>query len=149
MMTVHFICNHCGSDIKVSPSMETQRIDCLICSNTQRVHFDLQHEYGLLKRCPKCLGQKFYAQKDLNRKLAGILFALAAITSAIMLWRGLNPLWYVSIFVLLYFLDYLLFRRQNTIAICYNCHSVFHNVRNIVEIPGYGKRKQRRLLHSS
>jgi hypothetical protein len=112
------------------------------------VKFDHHHEQGILKDCPGCERKDFYSQKDFNRKLGVILFVLAALISTVMLWYGLNPLWYLSTFIVLYALDFVLFRRLNLIAICYKCQTVFRNVKNIEEIPGFNHEMNDRIIYS-
>lgn len=77
-----------------------------------------------------------------------ILFVLAALISTVMLWYGLNPLWYLSTFIVLYALDFFLFRRLNVIAICYKCQTVFRNVANVDEIPGFNHEMNDRIVYS-
>lgn len=148
MMTVQFTCKSCGSGIHVYPSIEAHEIDCDVCQTKQAVKFDRNHEEGKLLDCPGCERKDFYSQKDFNRKLGVMLFVLAAIISTIMLWYGLNPLWYLSTFIFLYALDFILFRRLKQIAICYKCQSVFRDVANIDEIPGFNHEMNDRIVYS-
>jgi hypothetical protein len=148
MMTVQFTCKNCGSGIHVYPEASAHKIECEVCKTEQVVKFDHHHEQGILKDCPGCERKDFYSQKDFNRKLGVILFVLAALISTVMLWYGLNPLWYLSTFIVLYALDFVLFRRLNLIAICYKCQTVFRNVKNIEEIPGFNHEMNDRIIYS-
>lgn len=148
MMTVQFTCKSCGSSIHVYPAVESHRIQCEVCKSEQEVKFDQNHEHGILKDCPCCERKDFYSQKDFNRKLGVILFVLAAIISTVMLWYGLNPLWYLSTFIFLYAMDFILFRRLNVIAICYKCNTIFRDVANIDEIPGFNHEMNDRIVYS-
>jgi hypothetical protein len=148
MMTVQFTCKNCGSGIHVYPELTAHKIQCDVCNVEQPVQFDLAHEEGILKDCPGCGRKDFYSQKDFNRKLGVMLFVLAALVSTIMLYYGLNPLWYLSTFIVLYALDFVLFRRLKQIAICYKCQTVFRNVKNIEEIPGFNHEMNDRIIYS-
>ncbi|MFA6236950.1 MAG: hypothetical protein WC635_06445 [Bacteriovorax sp.] len=148
MMTAQFTCKNCGSGIHVYPSLDAGLIKCDVCQHEQAIHFDQFHVEGMLKDCPGCRRSDFYSQKDFNRKLGVIFFVLAAIISTIMLWQGMGPEWYLSIFVVLYAIDFLLFRRLNQIAICYKCDAIFRNVKNINEIPGFNHEMHDRIVYA-
>ena len=147
-MTVHFTCTNCGSGVHVYPSVDAQLIKCDICSHEQAVKFDQNHVDAVLKDCPCCARKDFYSQKDFNRKLGVIIFVFAALVSTFMLWRGMGPQWYLSTFIVLYALDFFLFRRLNLIAICYKCSTIFRNVKNINEIPGFNHEMNDRIVYS-
>lgn len=148
MMTVQFTCKNCGSGIHVYPELTAHKIQCDVCQVEQPVKFDLAHEESILKDCPGCERKDFYSQKDFNRKLGVMLFVLAAVVSTVMLYYGINPLWYLSTFIVLYALDFVLFRRLKQIAICYKCQTVFRNVKNIEEIPGFNHEMNDRIIYS-
>ncbi len=148
MMTVHFTCKNCGSGIHVYPEVSATLIKCDVCNQEQPVHFNQNHVNGILKVCPGCERQDFYSQKDFNRKLGVILFVVAAIISTIMLWVGLGPQWYLSTFIVLYAVDFFLFRRLNLVAICYKCDTIFRNVKNIDEIQGFNHEMHDRIVYS-
>ena len=148
MMTVHFTCKNCGSGIHVYPDASANRVQCEVCKNEQAVQFDHNHTESILKVCPGCERQDFYSQKDFNRKLGVIIFVIAAIISTIMLWIGLGPQWYLSTFVVLYGVDFFLFRRLNQIAICYKCDAIFRDVKNINEIAGFNHEMHDRIVYS-
>ncbi|MBC7712336.1 MAG: hypothetical protein H7177_03300 [Rhizobacter sp.] len=148
MMTVQFTCKQCGSGIHVYPEVNAHTIECDVCQTKQEVKFDHNHEESILKDCPGCARKDFYSQKDFNRKLGVMLFVLAAIISTVMLYFGVNPLWYLSSFIFLYALDFILFRRLNVIAICYKCQTIFRHVKNIEEIPGFNHEMNDRIIYS-
>lgn len=147
-MTVHFTCKGCGSGIHVYPSLDAGAVKCEVCQLEQVVHFDQNHIEGNLKDCPACARKDFYSQKDFNRKLGVIIFVIAALISTAMLWKGMGPQWYLSTFIVLYALDFFLFRRLNMIAICYKCETIFRDVKNIREIPGYDHEMHDRIVYS-
>ncbi|MBY0414808.1 MAG: hypothetical protein K2Q18_11605 [Bdellovibrionales bacterium] len=148
MMTVQFTCKNCGSGIHVYPEAIAHKIQCDICQTEQTVKFDHNHEEGNLHDCPSCERKDFYSQKDFNRKLGVILFVMAAVISTVMLYFGINPLWYLSTFIVLYALDFVLFRRLKLIAICYKCQTIFREVKNIEEIPGFNHEMNDRIIYS-
>jgi hypothetical protein len=149
MMTVQFTCKECGSGIHVYPDVESTRVQCDVCKHEQPVQFNAEHVEGILKDCPECGRKDFYSQKDFNRKLGVIFFVIAAIISTIMLYVGLGPQWYLSTFIVLYAVDFFLFRRLNLIAICYKCETIFRNVKNIQEIRGYDHEMHDRIVYSN
>ena len=148
MMTVQFTCQKCGSGIHVYPSLEAHKINCDVCGHIQDVKFTKEHEEGILHDCPSCERKDFYTQKDFNRKLGVLLFVAAAIVSTVLLWIGINPLWYLSTFIFLYALDFFLFRRLKVIAICYKCQTVFRNVVNVESIQGFNHEMNDRIIYS-
>lgn len=148
MMTAHFTCKNCGSGIHVYPSLEAGLVKCDVCQHEQAVHFDQNHVDSQLLDCPGCGRKDFYSQKDFNRKLGVIFFVIAAIISTIMLWQGMGPQWYLSTFIVLYLIDFLLFRKLNQIAICYKCDAIFRNVKNIADIPGFDHEMHDRIVYS-
>ena len=147
-MTVLFTCKNCGSAIHVYPEASAHKIECDVCKSEEIVNFNKDHEQSILKDCPRCERKDFYSQKDFNRKLGVMLFVLAAVISTIMLYFGINPIWYLITFVVLYALDFFLFRRLKAIAICYKCQTIFKQVANIDEIPGFDHEMNDRIIYS-
>ncbi len=148
MMTVQFTCKNCGSGVHVYPSVEAHKIACDVCGAEQNVKFERCHEESHLKDCPGCERKDFYSQKDFNRKLGVLLFVSAVVISTVLLYFGINPLWYLSTFIFLYLLDFILFRRLNVIAICYKCQAIFRQVKNIEEIQGFNHEMNDRIVYS-
>lgn len=148
MMNVQFTCKECGSGIDVYPSLDAKKIICDVCKNEQSVDFGQSEVDGVLKTCPACNRKDFYSQKDFSRKIGVTLFVLAALISSWMLWLGMGPQWYLSTFIVLYLMDFILFRRLNQIAICYKCETIFRNVKNINEIPGFSHEMHDRIVYS-
>ena len=148
MMTAQFTCKNCGSGIHVYPALDAGLIHCDVCQHEQAVNFNASHVEGVLKECPGCERQDFYSQKDFNRKLGVIFFVIAALISTIMLWKGMGPEWYLSTFIVLYGVDFFLFRRLNQIAICYKCNAIFRDVKNINEIHGFDHEMYDRIVYS-
>lgn len=148
MMTVQFTCKNCGSGIHVYPALDAKKIQCDICKHEQDVNFNQSEVDGVLKHCPLCNRQDFYSQKDFSRKVGVALFVLAALISTWMLWVGLGPQWYLSTFIVLYLMDFILFRRLNLVAICYKCETIFRGVKNIDQIPGFNHEMHDRIVYS-
>jgi hypothetical protein len=148
MMTVQFTCKECGSGVHVYPSLDAKKIVCDVCKSVQAVNFGQDEVDGILKNCPSCDRQDFYSQKDFSRKVGVALFILAALISTWMLWRGMGPQWYLSTFIVLYLVDFILFRRLKPIAICYKCETIFRNVNNIDEIQGFNHEMHDRIVYS-
>ncbi len=148
-MTVQFTCKNCGSGINVYPAKEANKIQCDVCQTEQIVNFREDDIEGVLSQCPGCDRQDFYSQKDFNRKIGVLLFIIAALISTWMLWIGLGPQWYLSTFVVLYILDFALFRRLNLVAICYKCEAIFRNVKNINQIHGFNHEMHDRIVYSN
>ncbi len=147
-MTVQFTCKECGSGIHVYPSLEAVKIVCDVCHTQQEVHFNQSEVDGVLKHCPACNRQDFYSQKDFSRKVGVSLFVIAALISTWMLWKGMGPQWYLSTFIVLYLLDFILFRKLNQIAICYKCETIFRGVKNIKDIQGFSHEMHDRIIYS-
>jgi uncharacterized C2H2 Zn-finger protein len=147
-MTVQFTCKQCGSGIHVYPSLDASKIHCDVCKTEQEVKFGQSEVDDFLKNCPNCQRQDFYSQKDFSRKVGVTLFVIAALISTWMLWKGLGPQWYLSTFIVLYLFDFILFRRLNQIAICYKCETIFREVKNISDIPGFNHEMHDRIVYS-
>jgi hypothetical protein len=139
MMTVQITCPECGSGIHVYPDQKAKKADCDVCHHEAPVTFNSEHEHGILKDCPCCQRKDFYSQKDFNRKLGVILFVIAAILSIWTYGMSLVALWLVDLF---------LFRRLKPIAICYKCQTIFRNVTNIDEIPGFDHEMNDRIVYA-
>lgn len=148
-MTVLFTCKSCGSGVHVYPNHESKKIVCDVCKHEQEVNFSEEHEKSILKDCPGCGRKDFYSQKDFNRKIGVILFVVTAIISTVMFVMGLGPQWYLSTFIVLYALDFFLFRKLNLIAICYKCETIFRDVENIKDIHGFNHEMHDRILYKN
>jgi len=148
MMTIHFTCKNCASGIHVYPEVAAKIIKCEVCSHEQDVLFTQEHIDGLLNNCPGCARKDFYSQKDFNRKIGVIFFVVAALISTVMLWVGLGPQWYLSTFVVLYAVDFFLFKKLKPIAICYKCDAIFRDVNNIDQISGFDHEMHDRIVYS-
>jgi hypothetical protein len=148
MMTVQFTCKECGSGVHVYPSVDAKKIQCDVCKTEQDVSFGQSEVDGVLKVCPCCQRPDFYSQKDFSRKVGVTLFVVAALISTWMLWKGMGPQWYLSTFIVLYLLDFILFRRLNQIAICYKCETIFRDVKNINQVTGFSHEMHDRIVYS-
>lgn len=139
MMEVTITCSNCQSGINIQPSTEANFAKCDICDHDTPIKFNSEHVAGKLKDCPVCERKDFYSQKDFNRKIGVALFIVAAILS---IWTyGLS-------FVVLYVFDLILYRYLGKVAICYNCQTIFRNVENMEEIPGFNHEMNDRIVYS-
>lgn len=138
-MEVTLTCDECGSAIHVHPSTSAEFAECGICQSKKEVHFNGDHEAGVLKDCPCCARKDFYRQKDFNRKIGVILFIIAAILA---IWT------YGISLIVLYLFDLLLFRKLGDIAVCYKCQTIFRKVRNIEEIHGFDHEMNDRIVYA-
>ncbi len=147
MMTIHFTCKNCGSGIHVYPNMASGYIECEVCQTKQEVSFKKEHEDGILKECPSCSRQDFYSQKDFNRKLGVIIFVITAIISTLLFIFNFGPTWYIGIFILVYAIDFILFRKLKMIAICYKCNTIFREVKNINDVLPFNHEMNDRIVY--
>ena len=137
-MEVTLTCSECGSAVSVYPSPRTSRAACDVCGRETPVRFSSRHEEGFLEDCPTCERKDFYRQKDFNRKLGVSLFVIAAIMS---IWTyGLS-------LVALWLLDLFLFRRLGSVAVCYNCRSIFRKVQWMEKIPEFDHETHDRIVY--
>ncbi len=148
MMTVLFTCKNCGSGIHVHPSKDAKSIECEICKTTQEVKFNTDHEQSILKDCPGCERKDFYSQKDFNRKIGVALFIITAIISTVLFYLNFGPQYYLSTFIVLYAIDFFLFRKLKPIAICYKCNAIFRDVGNIEDIHPFNHEMNDRIVYS-
>jgi len=94
-----------------------------------------------------CERKDFYSQKDFNRKIGVFLFVLTATISTVLFMKGFGPQWYLSTFIVLYALDFFLFRKLSLIAICYKCNTIFRDVSNINDIHGFNHEMNDRIVY--
>ena len=139
MMTVTITCPECGSGIHIYPNAESKIAGCDICQHQVPVHFNHEHEQGILKDCPCCERKDFYKQKDFSRMIGVALFVIAAILSIFT---------YGISFIVLYLFDLLLFRKLSMIGVCYKCQSIFRNVSNIKDLRVYDHEMNDRIIYS-
>ncbi len=138
-MTVTLTCPSCESAIDVLPTLDAHHAECDICQEQVPVTFNENHMQGVLKECPCCQRRDFYKQRDFNRKIGVILFVIAAIASIWTYGISLIALWLV---------DFFLFQKLPSIAICYKCQSIFRNVANIEEIYDFNHEMNDRIVYS-
>ena len=138
-MTVLFTCPQCQSGIHVHPKVSAEFVQCEICQHELPVHFSHQHEEGVVETCPCCERKDFFKQKDFNRKIGVALFIIAAILSIFT---------YGISFVVLYLLDFFLFKKLRSIVICYKCQTIFRDVKNLDDIRDYDHEMNDRIVYS-
>jgi len=111
MISVGRECEFCGQYARVEILPGTPPA-CPVCQKTwPAVHSDF-----LFESCPFCKCRQFYVQKDFNQA-AGCLIMLFGII--------LVPLTYGISLPVFALVDWFLFRRVPTIAVCYRCGCEF------------------------
>lgn len=121
-------CPKCGSSVEVYLNKITELAKCTVCETEVPIRLGKGHLGGELKTCICCGGESFYKQKDFNRKIGVALFILAAILS---IWT------YGISFIVLWLLDFFLFKKIGNIAICYYCETIYRKASNMEDLPGY------------
>ena len=139
MMTVQFTCPECGSSVHVFPNVAANQAECDICHHKFDVFFDKNHEAGKIEDCALCKRKDFYIQKDFNRKIGVALFLIASVLAIFT---------YGISFIVLYLVDFFLFRKLNYVAICYKCNTIYRNVENLKEIPVFNHEMHDRILYA-
>lgn len=139
MMTVHITCPECQSAVNIYPDTEASKAQCDICEHVIEVKFNQTSTQSELTQCPCCQRKDFYQQRDFNRKVGVALFVIAAILS---IWT-----YGLSLFAL-YLVDVFLFKKLQTIAVCYKCKTIFRHVANIAKIPEYDHEMNDRIVYS-
>lgn len=138
MMEVTLTCSECGSGIHVHPDLNASTAKCDVCSNEMSAKFNEDHAAGVLKDCPCCERKDFYSQKDFSRKIGVTLFVIAAILS---IWT------YGISFIVLYALDFFLFRKLSMVAVCYKCNTLFREIKNMSDIHPYNHEMNDRIVY--
>lgn len=139
MMTIQITCPECGSGINIYPGEEKQTTHCDICQHEVALNFKTEHKDSVLRDCVFCERKDFYQQRDFNRKIGATLFVIAAILS---IWT------YGISLIVLYLVDLFLFKKLPSICICYNCKTIYRNVKNLSEIPFYDHEMNDRIVYS-
>jgi hypothetical protein len=139
MMTVQITCPNCQSSVEVYPDLEASKAKCDVCSEVIPVHFNQDHVEGQLKDCPVCQRKDFFMQKDFKRAFGVTLFLVASVLS---IWTyGLS-------FIVLYGLDFFLFRKLRYVAVCYKCNTIFRGAENMDSIPEFNHEMHDRIVYS-
>lgn len=111
MQIIARTCKKCEKYISVNVS-EKSEWKCTSCSET----YQLGDKEKVFEKCPFCDCRQFYIQKDFNQAL-GCLIMLVGIV--------LVPKTYGLSLVVFSILDWLLYRRIQTIVLCYKCGAEF------------------------
>lgn len=137
-MTLTLTCPECSSAIDIRPTKGAEKALCEVCGQEVALTFKEEHFKGVLKDCPCCQRKDFYKQRDFNRKIGVFLFIVAAIAS---IWTyGLS-------LVALWLIDFFLFQKLPSVAICYNCQTVFRNIVNIDAIYDFNHEMNDRIIY--
>ena len=131
---------NCGSGIHVYPKSDAHVIQCDVCNKEQKVEFNEAHCQNILKECPDCRRRDFlFPEGILNRKIGVLLFVIAAIFSVFTYGISLIVLWMI---------DFFLFKRLSQIAICYKCQTIFRQVDNIGDIRPFDHEMNDRIVYA-
>lgn len=139
-MTMASPCAQCGSKIEIYCGREPQLANCPQCGHEQEFNFTPNMAEGILDTCPCCQRKDFYQQKDFNRIVGVTLFIIAAILSIFT--YGLS-------LIVLFFIDFFLFKRLGVIVCCYKCKSVFRGVSNLERYSDFDHEKHDRIVYSN
>lgn len=109
-LSVGLHCKGCGKYSLIVP--DNGRLSCPAC---QRQAGRIEGAFDF-ESCPLCECRQFYAQKDFNQALGCLVMLLGIV---LVPWTyGLS----LPVFALV---DWLMYRRIETIAVCYRCGSEF------------------------
>lgn len=138
-ISAHITCPQCQSGIEVYLNSENKKAQCGICHHELDLQVDKNHEKNCLETCVVCGDNRFYKQKDFNRKIGVGLFIIAAILS---IWT------YGISFIVFWLIDFFLFKRLGTIVICYKCETIYRNVANLESITDFDHQLHDRIVYS-
>lgn len=111
MPTVSFQCESC-KNFSAAEISKTPKIFCSFCSKT----WDIVDPAAFFQSCPICACRQFYIQKDFNRALGCFLMLIGIV---------LVPVTYGISLIVLSFVDWMLYRRVQTMVVCYKCGTEF------------------------
>lgn len=122
MASIAYTCHRCRQYSRVE-IIEPQVLSCPKCSQPWGVFEDIK---TIFARCPLCPCRQFYVQKDFNQTL-GCLMLLIGIV--------LVPWTYGLSLPFFWLIDFVLYCKVPTMAVCYQCGTEFRGF----EIPGHFK----------
>jgi hypothetical protein len=138
-MKIQITCPQCKSSIDIEPTAEVNATQCSICTHVMDLKMNASLVAGELKECPVCDRKDFFKQKDFNRKIGVALFVIAAIAS---IWT------YGISLIVLYLMDLFLFRKLGWAVVCYNCQTIFREIKNIDEVEPFNHEMNDRIIYS-
>lgn len=120
--SIHFPCPDCASGVTVLPA--EGEAACPACRKVTRIGADGPvREGGLVSRCVVCARDRFYIQKDFNRKLGLWLVLLSAgVSFAVYAWWGF---WAIVFLGGVAAADALLYRALPMVSVCYGCGAIY------------------------
>jgi len=116
---IAFACRQCGGEATADLD---GRGNCRTCG--EAIGFEvppLLKELRIVERCPACLGEQLYVQRDFNQKAGIAIVVLGAI---------LAPFTYYLSLVLAALIDAGLYMLLPEITICYRCQAHFRGFRH-------------------
>jgi hypothetical protein len=139
MMNVQITCEKCKSSVEVIPTENATKALCDVCGHITEVKFTQNHLKNQLKECAVCERQDFFIQKDFNRKVGVTLFIIASILS---IWT------YGISFIVLYAMDFFLFKKLHYVAVCYKCNTIYRGAENTLQIPAFDHEMHDRIVYA-
>ena len=111
-LTISRNCPHCKQFVSMPVREETD----LFCPQCAQILGRVEQLEGIFERCPLCQCNQFYVQKDFNQLLGCFIMLIGIIGVP---WTyGLS----LPVFALV---DWFIYKRIPTIAVCYQCDAEF------------------------
>ncbi len=124
MISLSKVCDQCKKYVQI-PLIENQIIACPECSKDYGTLASLEKVFD---HCPVCQGRQFYIQKDFNQALGCLVMLIGIVFVPFTLGLSL-PLFAV--------IDWFLYRRISSMAVCYRCHSEFRGFKIPVHLKPF------------
>lgn len=114
-LSIVYQCSQCKKYQTVEVSFShNQKIYCPSC---QKQNGEIKNIDFIFENCPLCQCRQFYVQKNFNQAVGCLIMGIGII---------LVPKTYGLSLPFFALLDWLLYRKMQTIVICYRCSAEFH-----------------------
>jgi hypothetical protein len=124
-MKIAFLCAKCSEE-NIFDTEAAGELRCHACRASLKLSVSESiRERGLIDRCAVCSNDRFYVQKDFNRKL-GLALVLGGVLLGYLLF-GFNMFALIGGLTVCSLLDYLLYKTLPEVTVCYACHSVYRD----------------------
>ncbi len=121
-MKIAFSCCHCSREIVTEVGQ--RQINCAHCSDATHMTPSISiEEHGIIDQCCICDSDRFYVQKDFNRKI-GLLIVIASIILSYLILGFTLPALVVGL-TTCGVIDYLLYKSLPEVTVCYACNSIY------------------------
>ncbi len=119
---IHFPCDGCGSG--VNAASDAVSASCRACRKETSLAPDgAVRTGGPVARCAVCARDRFYVQKDFNRRLGlWLVLASAAASFVVYAWWGYWAIVFLGVVTLA---DALLYRALPMVSVCYGCGAIY------------------------